>query len=198
MKPHNMNQQTARTKSHLKQAFISLVSQKGYQHVTVTDIVDSAQYNRTTFYHYYLDKEDLADELRKEMFEAIINMSINKYSVGTVIKTEELNAHSYDLIYFIKNNQAYFNLLLVSDTVPGIHHDLPDAIYEVLEKQFEFTSENSDAANTAAYKKYMAHGTAGLITEWIRNDYDLSPEALSLQFIKILQTMVKGFVIRKV
>lgn len=198
MKPYNENRQTLRTKSHLKQAFLSLVAEKGYQHVTVTDIVNRAQYNRTTFYYYFLDKEDLAKELRKEMFEGIIDTSTKKYALGRVIKTEEMNAHSYDLIYFIKENRAYFDLVLTDDTIPGIHHDLPDAIYQVLEKQFEFTLDNSSHLNTKAHKKYMAHGTAGLITEWIRNDYNLTPENLSLQLIEILRTMVKGFVIRKV
>lgn len=197
MKLYNENRQTLRTKSHLKQAFLSLVAEKGYQHVTVTDIVNHAQYNRTTFYHYFLDKEDLAEKLRKEMFEGIVQTSINKYTPGTIIKTDQMNAHSYDLIYFIKENRNYFNLMLTDDMIPSIHHDLPDAIYQVLENQFEFTLDHISQLNNTSHKKYMAHGTSGLITEWIRNDYKLSPEELSLQLIAILRTMVRGFVIRK-
>ena len=60
-KKEKMSPQAERTKRHLKEAYIELINEKGYSHVSVTDIVHRAQYNRATFYLYYLDKFHLTE-----------------------------------------------------------------------------------------------------------------------------------------
>ncbi|MBB6452574.1 AcrR family transcriptional regulator [Salirhabdus euzebyi] len=189
------SKQNIRTKAHLKSAFISLVNEKGYSHVTVKDIVDRAMYNRTTFYLHYLDKLDLTEDLQEEMFEAIKRTSMDRYKRGENISITKMGPESFELIYFIHKNKDYFNLFLKKDTIPGLHQDLPRAIYEILEESFVFAAKNSNMINNSAHKLYMAHGTAGLILEWIKGGYETSPSELSLQLIKILDTFADGFTI---
>ena len=45
-----------RSKKSFKKNFIDLIQEKGYKNVTVTDIVERADYNRSTFYMYFRDK----------------------------------------------------------------------------------------------------------------------------------------------
>ncbi|KRM11676.1 TetR/AcrR family transcriptional regulator [Paucilactobacillus suebicus] len=52
-----------RTLKSIKQAFIDLVNEKGFEDVTVTQIADRAVINRLTFYKHYEDKYDLAQKL---------------------------------------------------------------------------------------------------------------------------------------
>jgi AcrR family transcriptional regulator len=57
-----------KTRTSLIEAFLSLVVERGYEHVTVQDILDRADVGRSTFYAHYRDKEALLmscfDELR--------------------------------------------------------------------------------------------------------------------------------------
>jgi AcrR family transcriptional regulator len=57
-----------KTRTSLIEAFIGLVVERGYEHVTVQDILDRADIGRSTFYAHYRDKEALLmscfDELR--------------------------------------------------------------------------------------------------------------------------------------
>jgi AcrR family transcriptional regulator len=48
-----------RTRDLLRSAFLSLVLEKGYDRITVQDILDRADVGRSTFYAHYRDKEDL-------------------------------------------------------------------------------------------------------------------------------------------
>ncbi len=75
--------QASRTKKFLKNAFIEMVHQKGFSAVTVKDIVNHAQYNRTTFYVYYQNINELVEELMDEMFEAIQHYSMSSTKVKT-------------------------------------------------------------------------------------------------------------------
>lgn len=127
-KKEKLSPQAERTKHHLQEAYIELINEKGYSHVSVTDIVQRAQYNRATFYLYYLDKPDLTEELLREMFQQIKRTSTERYEKGADILTSSMNADSFELISFVYDNRSFFNLYLVEDTIPGLHGELPQAI----------------------------------------------------------------------
>jgi AcrR family transcriptional regulator len=48
-----------RTRQSLRGALLSLIMEKGYQRVSVQDIIDRADVGRSTFYAHFRDKEDL-------------------------------------------------------------------------------------------------------------------------------------------
>jgi AcrR family transcriptional regulator len=62
-----------RTRRLLQQALIDLIAHKGYDAVTVQDIIDRADVGRSTFYLHFVDKEQLllsgVDELREFLAE---------------------------------------------------------------------------------------------------------------------------------
>lgn len=189
--------QTMRTKNFLKKAFIEMVHKKGFSAVTVKDIVDQAQYNRTTFYVYYQNIDDLVEELMEEMFEAIQHYSMSKYQRESRVAVKEMTIHSFDLIYYIYDNRDYFKLMLLKDTLPFIHQQLPEAIYNVLKSKFDI-QYGIPNVDDDSQKRYMAYGTAGLIMDWIAKDFDVSPSEMTERLIKILNTFAKGFIIKEI
>ena len=52
-----------RTRAALRGSLIVLMSQKGYEAVTVQDVIDHADVGRSTFYAHYTDKADLLADL---------------------------------------------------------------------------------------------------------------------------------------
>jgi AcrR family transcriptional regulator len=69
-----MDRRAARTKKALHSALMSLILRKGYEAITVQDIIDEADVGRSTFYSHYTGKEDLLrsgfQTLRAELAEA--------------------------------------------------------------------------------------------------------------------------------
>lgn len=53
------DRRVARTQRALKEALTSLILEKGYDGVTVQDVIDQADVGRSTFYAHYLDKDEL-------------------------------------------------------------------------------------------------------------------------------------------
>ena len=56
-RPNRFDRRKQRTHKALKQATLDLVLEKGYDAVTIQDIVDHADYGRGTFYLHFDDKE---------------------------------------------------------------------------------------------------------------------------------------------
>ncbi|MDN7242805.1 TetR/AcrR family transcriptional regulator [Planococcus sp. N028] len=192
-KKENLSPQAERTKRQFKQAFTELINEKGYSRVSVTDIVQHAQYNRATFYLYYLDKAHITEELRQEMFQQIKCKSMERYEPEKEISTTSMDADSFELVTFIYDNRSFFNLYLIEDTIPGLYKDLPRAIFELFEEKFTFTPVGEHDINSSHFKLYMAHGTAGLILDWAGNGYQKSPKEVAGELIEILRAIAAGF-----
>jgi AcrR family transcriptional regulator len=69
-----IDRRAARTRRALHDALMTLILRKGYDAVTVQDIIDEADVGRSTFYAHYTGKEDLLrsgfQALRAELTEA--------------------------------------------------------------------------------------------------------------------------------
>src|SRR5215216_2706748 len=60
-----------RTRKLLQKALLEAASEKGFAHVTVSDITERAMVNRATFYRHYEDKYDLLTRYMEELSELI-------------------------------------------------------------------------------------------------------------------------------
>lgn len=69
-----MDRRAARTRRALHEALIALILRKGYEAITVQDLIDEADVGRSTFYAHYTGKEELLrggfEELRAELTAA--------------------------------------------------------------------------------------------------------------------------------
>lgn len=61
-----------KTRRLIRDAFISLVNERGFKSITVNDISDRAMINRSTFYLHYTDKFDLLQKLVSEAIQNIL------------------------------------------------------------------------------------------------------------------------------
>jgi AcrR family transcriptional regulator len=55
-----------RTHHFLQEAMIELITEKGFEAITVGDIAERAMINRATFYRHYQDKYDLVATIFEE------------------------------------------------------------------------------------------------------------------------------------
>ncbi|EAE5097757.1 TetR family transcriptional regulator, partial [Listeria monocytogenes] len=62
-----MDRRVKKTKKAFNQALFTLLDQKPFQQITITDIVTEADVNRGTFYKHYRDKEELLDSIIEEI-----------------------------------------------------------------------------------------------------------------------------------
>jgi AcrR family transcriptional regulator len=61
-----------RTHHFLQEAMIELISEKGFEAITVGDITERAMINRATFYRHYQDKYDLVAKIFEETADYLV------------------------------------------------------------------------------------------------------------------------------
>ena len=58
MESRKVDRRIQRTRQLLDDALIELILEKGYDNITVQNIVDQANVGRSTFYAHFLDKDE--------------------------------------------------------------------------------------------------------------------------------------------
>ena len=89
-----------KTKRSIKNAFIELRSRKSLERITVKEVCEKAEINKSTFYSHYQDIYDLSDKLETEVVESIIG-SLN-HPENLLKNPEEFTKELY-LGYAAKN-----------------------------------------------------------------------------------------------
>ncbi len=61
-----------KSKRYIREAFLALRAQKDVERITVVELCEKADINKSTFYAYYHDIYDLSDQLQFEVMQRII------------------------------------------------------------------------------------------------------------------------------
>lgn len=67
--PHDkkLDARIVKTLQAIEHAFFAMLAQKNYSDITIADILTEANINRTTFYKYYKNKHDLAEQMANKL-----------------------------------------------------------------------------------------------------------------------------------
>lgn len=171
-----------RTKRMLKRAFIDILYEKEYKDISVTDIVERADYNRSTFYFHYKYKEELVEELNESMVKGLITSFFDCFQKGVE------NVTSKDIIIFdhIYKKKDFYNLWKTSEAIPNIQEMFIDQFSVAFKKELLNMYNINSEVNIDLYVTYHAQGVLGLILDWIKTDYAYSSTYMSKQLLNLL------------
>ncbi|HEX9331807.1 MAG TPA: TetR/AcrR family transcriptional regulator [Anaerolineales bacterium] len=148
-----------RTRNLILQAFIGLLSEKGFQSLTVQDITKKAGINRATFYAHFPDKYVLLDHSISQMFR----QEIEKRMLDACHYSDEnLRALIIMVCEFVSNANAHckpahpqFESLVETQ----VKNQLQELLEVWLEKE-DSDTDSKTAATAASWALY------GLVLQW--------------------------------
>ncbi|MFI9382766.1 TetR/AcrR family transcriptional regulator [Kutzneria sp. NPDC052558] len=151
-----------RTRRALHDALIELVLERGYERVTVQDILDRADVGRSTFYAHFRDKEALLltsfDDMREQLRSGIDAAPDRPAAL--------LFEHAYE-------HQRVYRALANRQGGALVIRHLHKLLTEVLRTQ---STDGDLPADVVA--EFHASGIIGLLGWWIEHDFRHDPEWL--------------------
>ena len=72
------NKKRKNSQYKIQKVFMELIQTKEINEITVSDICKVANLNRSTFYSNYIDIYDLADKIKEELFQDVLNLYPNE------------------------------------------------------------------------------------------------------------------------
>lgn len=155
-----------KTKQVIKETFIELVEQKGYNNVSVTDITSKANINRNTFYLHYENKDDL---IKNIIYESANNLdeSLRKFKYLLSVDYEKITEIHLrwgfrKIFKIIEDDVDLYRIVLLDSALRGYL----DVVQERL-KKFIAGALNVKNPRSNIIFEYAMSGMFGTIKQWI-------------------------------
>jgi len=178
------DQRILRTKKSLSNSLIQLMKYNKYNEITVNDIVEYAQYNRSTFYFHYKNKDDLFHETVSDQVNGMVKSIRNICCVhpGHLCKEKTPLINFFAYIY---ENSELLEIINANNQVPGfynrIYTGLVNLFTEELEGRFEY--------DINIYANYLSSAMLGVISLWLSEELKYSPRFMAKLFTDSLNNL---------
>ncbi len=181
-----------RTRELLRSAFRSLIHEKGYDRITVQDILDRADVGRSTFYAHYRDKEDL---LRSGFEDVHAALAAEKDAAERQAGRE--TPFLQPLLAVFQHVEAYRQFWGPTSRTGG--HDLvvrilQEGIDDLVRAHFRSQFPDADPKQLDAPMRFVASACMGLLMWWLDNDIPWSAQEVHATFQRLATQGVKRFV----
>jgi AcrR family transcriptional regulator len=169
-----------RTRELLSRALLELTLEKGYQRVTVQDILDRADIGRSTFYAHYQSKDDLLlsgyDELRAAFAEEA------ERDPG------ELLSPARALLRFVDGRRALYEAIVLTHELVArpVRSHLETVFLDHLRPRLRVTEP--ELTMTTAF---VVNALTGLIAWWVGNKSPLTADEVYARFRSLATTGIE-------
>ena len=170
-----------RTKKLLWDSLISLILMKGYDQITIQDIIDEANIGRSTFYSHYENKEQLLFSGQPHLTEMLFQQG----EEGTRVSFTTVFRHAWD-------NKDVAKALFGKQSGHILLNHIHDVVSLKLKDVFE--SIGTQKKDTSPKKEqFLIEATAAalvsLLSNWIENDMKIPIEEMDAMSKEILNAM---------
>jgi AcrR family transcriptional regulator len=158
-----------RTRELLRRALLSLIQEKGYDRITVQDILDRADIGRSTFYAHYRDKDDL---LRAgfEDIRAALAAERDAAETGAGRKVEFLQPM---LVVFehVGRHRDFWESLSRKGGADLVARILRESVSDLVREHFrsQFPDAKGHQTQLEAAIQFVTGACMGLVNWWLEN-----------------------------
>lgn len=168
-----LDRRVRKTKKLLLSAIIKLMSEKKVNKITVKELTELADINRSTFYLYYDDIFDMVDKIESEIIK---NFSIAFEEFSTKDATYENTVSFFTYLFeFVKNNSSMCKILLGPDGEYSFIEKFKNAI---VDSQPNFKGANTKIRHEF-FMSFIVSGSIGTIQKWLEDDMNSSTEDMA-------------------
>jgi len=177
MKDKN-DRRSQRTRQALGDALVELMMDKGYDAISIKDIIERANVGRSTFYSHFVDK----DKLFVSQLDRVVDM------LGQHVPQESSNGNPYfpslGLFQHIKEQWKLYKILVWGTGVDVLTRHLQKSLSEKIEQRL--------LANRLVYEvpvpiiaNFLSGSFLSLIKWWLDSKMMYSPEQMDEMFQKL-------------
>lgn len=157
------------TKMLLRQSFFTLLSQKDFEGITVTELCQEAGINRGTFYAHYQDMDDLLRSIENEIFLSLTE-AICAYPPHGGDDEGKSPRTLFEAIYsFFNQYPDMLPLLLGQNVESALLIKIVDAGFPVFHDEYVAVHPHADKEQLQDTYSFVSGGFVALLKSWLQN-----------------------------
>ena len=164
------NRRTQMTRMLLRTALTELMGEKPFAQITIKDICERADLNRTTFYLHYTDQNDLLLDVENEVYRKTL-----KY-LENVRPTDDAPGMIRTFLDYIKEQEDLFRILLLDAGAEDFRGRFIQNTLGSLKVNIPVSCAQEEVPYVLCF---LMQGSIHMITEWIKRDFDIGSGQLA-------------------
>lgn len=172
VKEMKLDRKTRYTRMVLQDSLIELMKDKPISKITIKELCEHADINRTTFYAHYTDQYDL---LRKIQDETLSWVKERLCELLSKTDKHEVMAVLEGIFQYFTENRSHLQVLMSEQGDIDFQKQLFTLIYQ--ECGINFSADDNMGAED--YFIFVVTGSVGLIQHWLKNGLDKSPKEMA-------------------
>lgn len=177
MKTTKNDHRTRVTKAMIRKAFTTILRNKPIQNISIKELCEMAQINRSTFYLHYTDIYDLLNQIEEEMFEGI------KTALEPIVASED-GSHSYlavitGIFQCIKDNADLCIVTLGNFGDKAFAMKLIDYGRTQCIETYKKFYKNATPQQLEYFYAFVSSGCIGLLQKWFDDGMVMTPAEIA-------------------
>lgn len=185
MRGVTMDKRQIKTRRAIFQAFNELLAEKSYSDITVQDIIEKADIGRGTFYAHFGKKDDLLNELSRDVFNSVFECKCD----GECIHDKDEKKHDFKsmvehtLVHIKAVREKFYNLFQCDGR--EVFMDVFKIYLKELFRDSLFEDGVSYFGNVdeEIVLEVLESAFIGILEHWVASEFKLSEEELATQFV---------------
>ncbi len=159
------------TKILIKDAMLNLLSKKTINKISIKELCDLADINRSTFYSYYESTYYLLNEIENELLD---NIPYKHELFDSRAKDELIDIFTAYFSYIKENSYAFKVLLIDSDNITFRRK----LFSSIIDKRYEEHYEKQDIKSKYKFI-YNSNGIISMIIQWLQDNFPITTEEMA-------------------
>ena len=179
------DRRSKRTRQALGDALVELMMERGYDAISIKDIIDRANVGRSTFYSHYADKD--------ELFVSQLDRLMEVLSQHQPQEPSEQNPFfpSLGLLQHIKEQWKLYRILAWGSGVDVLTKHLQKSMSDKIEQRLVASGQTYEVP-VPVIANFLAGSFLSLVKWWLDNKMTYSPEQIDEMFQKLALRSVKA------
>lgn len=188
------DRRVVRTQKYLKEALLRLMETKPVHSITIKELCECADLNRSTFYDYYKDIYELLTAVHNDLFE-----EMNIYVKASQKAAEQMDINTQRtflvaVIKYMRDHSFLFQTLLRCNE----EHRFERELFQYFTKQLMMQKQDELTDTMNRYEiLYHCAGSFSILRQWILEDCPLSSEQLADIMISSSHHSLSEFIQRR-
>jgi AcrR family transcriptional regulator len=175
-----------RTRQLVRAAFRSLLEEKGYESLTVQEIIDRANVGRATFYAHFENKDELFASGFDELRASLRTRQRAALSRGGDIG-ERVFGFSHEMFVHANEYRAVFHAMIGKHSGVVVQRLLHKLLVDLVRDDVKAATDRGATSAVAidAAAQFIAGGLFGLLVWWLNATPRLSADEVNALFRKL-------------
>jgi AcrR family transcriptional regulator len=166
-----------RTRAGLREALLDLMAERGYDGVTVQDVIDRADIGRSTFYNHYTDKEDLLRDCFADLRAIVTPPATAAAGAGRRLR------FSLPLLRHVHHQRRLLLALFAGGGRTPVLRQVERVLTEIVHEELtDMYGAHADRIPVDALARYAVGAYLALMEWWLTSQPQMSPEDADRMF----------------